>query len=794
MPLKNTIKPTIRHLLRDKSYLVVSVLSLSVGLTCCLFIFKYVQDELSYDRFHEDAERIFRIEREEIAEDGSALRHAFLHPDVSRVASELYPLIPEIELETRLMVTAGISVDVNGEIFADRVLAADSTFFKFFSFNLIEGNPQTVLKNPNSVIIARSTAEKYFGTSEVMGKNIGIRFWQESWEYEETLLTITGIAEDVPSNSHFPFDLVRSVPDAEHFSPNNYTSYLYIRVDENVSADELEEKMNDLYREHVPEDLASASRFLIQPMTAIHLHSSANGELSANSDITYVYLFTIIAFIILGIACVNFATLATSRSIKRVREIGMRKVFGAENSSLRAAFLLESLLLSFTGLCLAYFFAWHLLPYFNLLAGKEFLLPELISPSFLLWMAGITVITGIAAGLYPAVFMTGQKPASLLGKDITKGERGGLLWKSMVVIQLTISMALIGAVYIIHQQISFIHQKDLGFNKEGIITFFNHFGDQAETFLDQLNQHPNIEQTAGSGNIPGIRKMRGMYSIEVEGRSEPVTFDVSVAGHQFFDMYDISITQGRNFSDQLSSDFSEAFIINETAAEMLGWTEPLGKRINAFGRNGYVIGVIEDFHFLSLHNEILPMIFLMYDRPNVWLSVKISSGQQLSETLSFIEDRWKEFLPGVVFSYNFVDEQFARAYDSEQRARSLLFSFSVLAVIIAILGLFSFASYTMQQKNREIGIRKVLGASVYDILKLFYSGYVRLLIVSACIALPAGFIWMRSWFQNFSYKTEIGPDAFAVPLILALIILMVSVSYQALKGARRNPAETIRIE
>lgn len=351
---------------------------------------------------------------------------------------------------------------------------------------------------------------------------------------------------------------------------------------------------------------------------------------------------------------------------------------------------------------------------------------------------------------------------------------------------------MISGTYIIHKQIQFIFTKNLGFDKEQVITLPNYFNENVNLFIDQLEQNLNIEEITTSIFTPGANKSVMTTTVVAEGITNSMTFDVNVVGYNFFNTYSVPINQGRNFSEQLASDSTQAFILNEAAVKSLGWSNPLGKEINAWGRDGYVIGVVNDFHFVSLHSNIAPTVFLTYGRPFGNISVKIRSINQLSETLSFIKTRWDDLLPNTSFSYTFVDDQFAAVYESEQRAQSLFFIFSVLAILIAVLGLFSFASYTIQQKTREIGIRKVLGASVSDILKQFYTGYLKLLLIASLIALPIGYIWINNWLQNFSYRTEIEAGAFAIPLILAFLILILSVSYQVVKGALQNPAETIR--
>jgi len=788
MNFKNQIKPTLRRLLRDKTYLLVSILSLSAGLLCCLFIFNYVLDELSYDRFHQEADRIYRLELEAVTEDGVATRYA-------RYSVGWMNMFPEVERETQfLRIFSDMIIETNGNHFSEnRLITADSTFFQLFSFGLIEGNPQTALLNPNSVVISRSTAAKYFGRTNVTGETLLFRV---SGDDREVPLTIKGVVEDPPSNSHIAYDLIGSI-DVYKESPGIRNRYSYFKIHGNADVGELEKKISEQFEEQFKKrypDFAITNRLHLRPMTDIHLHSSALLEFSANSNAAYIYLFAVIGFIILGIACINFAMLAAARSAKRAREAGMRKVFGAGKSSLISATLAESLLLSFAGLILAVLLAWILLPHFNLLSGKHFTFAGLFSPSFLLLMAGVTVVTGTIAGFYPALLLAGNHAKTLLRENMFRGSRRGVLWKGMVIIQIAISIGLISATYIIHSQIDFIFTQDPGFDKEQIIIFQGNFGNQKQTFMDLLRRHPDIHYVTASMGTPGNKTPSSTY-VEAEGKTGSLTFDISVVDHYFFDTYGIPVIEGRNFSEELASDSTQASILNETAVETLGWTEPLDKKINikAWGREGYVIGVVKDFHFASFHNQIAPMVFI-YEQNWGEISAKIRSPGNLQEFLSYAEHTWNELLPGIPIRYEFFDERFAMVYETEQRAQSLFFSFSVLAIVIAVLGLFSFTSYMIRQKTREIGIRKVLGATLYDILKLFYTGYAKLLLIAILIAVPAGYLWMTNWLENFAYRTEIGADVLLISFGLVLIVLILSVSFQIVKGALQNPADVIRTE
>jgi putative ABC transport system permease protein len=790
--LKNVLKSTIRHLLRDKIYLLVSVLSLAAGLICCMFVFKYVQDELSYDQFHDDADRIYRIEYEAIMEDGFVSRFANLHGSV--LPEQLFSL-PEIDLKTRFARHAELTIEVNGEQFTEgNILAADSSFFDIFTFRFIEGNPEQAIAAPNSVVINQTIAQKYFKSTDAVGEVLIMKF-----QGQEVLLSITGVIEDVPSNAHFSFDIVTSEQVFENlygWSLNEIQqAYSYVRIFDGVSADQLEKKIHEIAVADNPEYLNRVTYYL-QALTDIHLHSSVRGELAANGNITTIYTLPLIALIILIIACVNFTTLATSRSLNRTNEIGIRKVFGALRSHLISSFLAEGVILSLCGLIIAWLLAFELLPLFNDLTGKSIGSAQLTELPFLLVMILTSFLIGCAAGIYPALILTKDKASSLLLKNSSTGFKGGIFWKGVIVSQFTTTIVLISASYVVHQQIAFIQNKDLGFDKEQIITFPNHFGENREAFINQLLQYSEIEHVAISSYIPGVSKTSGTAEVEAEDRTDALTFDWISVDHQYLDTYDISLKEGRNFSEMHPADAEQAFIINESAVKALGWEEPIGNRLSAFEREGQVIGVVEDFNFLSVHNDISPLLMVIYEPFHWTISAKIQSTEFLSETISHIENVWMDFLPDTPFTYNFVDDRFDAVYESEMKTRSIFFIFTMLAIGIATLGLFSFASFSMQQKTREIGIRKILGATINDILRHFYTGYFKLLMIAIAIALPVVLFWMNRWLQNFSGSGRMSPgaDVFAVPLLISLCIILVSVSYHVIREGLKNPVETIRSE
>ncbi|MEX0662253.1 MAG: ABC transporter permease [Balneolaceae bacterium] len=769
---------------------MISVLSLAVGLICCLFVFKYVQDELSYDRFHDNADRIYRIEYEAMMDDGYVSRFANLH---GSVLPEQLSSLSEIELKTRFTRHAELTVETNEEQFLEKnILAADSSFFRLFTFRFIEGNPERVLTTPNSVVLTETTSQKYFNTTSTVGEVLIMKF-----QGQEVPLTIVGVIEDVPSNTHFSFDMITDVAVAEKLYgwsiDEIQMAYSYIRVNEEVSANQLETKINELPKD--PE-ISRRITYYLQPLTDIHLYSSGQGELAPNGNSTTIYILPFIALIILAIACVNFTTLATARSMNRTNEIGIRKAYGAGRGQLIASFLTEGMILSLCGLVVALLLAFELLPYFNSLTGKSLTIAHLAELPFLLPMVLVAVVIGSVAGIYPALVLTKHNPSSLLLKYSSSGFKAGRFWKGVIITQFATTIMLISASYIVHQQVRFVLNADLGYDKEQIITFPNYLGEKPATFISQISQYPELEYVALSSYIPGVSKTSGTAEVEAEDRTNAITFDWISVDEHYLDTYGIALKEGRNFSKERPTDADRAFIINEAAVETLGWEEPIGKRLNAFGRDGQVIGVVEDFNLLSLHSEISPLFMVVYE-PYYWtISAKIRSSSQFPETISHIENVWKDFLPDVPFTYDFVDDRFAAVYESEQKTQSLFFVFSVLAMGIAMLGLFSFSSFSIRQKTREIGIRKILGASAYDILRLFYTGYFKLLMIAMAIALPFVLFWMNLWLQNFSESGRLNPgvDIFVVPLLVSLCIILATVSYQVIKEALRNPVESIRTD
>jgi putative ABC transport system permease protein len=794
--LRNNFKSTIRILSRDKIYLLISTISLSIGVLSCLFIARYVTDELSYDRFHTDFSKISRIETTLTRKDGRTNKYANLEGRNYKFIKDRILSISQINEVIRFATYGSLNIEINEQFFSEQeALAADSSFFNFFSFRFLRGNRKEALSYPNSAVITKALSEKYFGSSNAIGKSLLFRF-----QGNTVLLTITGILENIPETSHFLFNIVTSKDVFEKLykiSINEASlGYSYLKVINSGSTKEIEDQLNLIYTENKPADLNVEQTFSLRPIQDIHLKSSSLGELSTNSDTSLLYIFSIVGAIILGIASFNFSTLTIAKSIKRANEIGMRKIFGAQKQDILTAFVIESGVLTILSICVAYLLIWFFLPYFNLSIGKSIAYSDFFSPLFFIPLFLFVLIVGLTIGLYPAFLLYKRKLASLLKKKYLVDGKKNLLWKGMIIAQFSISIVLTIATYVIQNQIDYVSTRELGFNKEQIITFPNYFDDSRKksSFVEQLKKNPHISKITFSSYVPGTSKSTGTAVVTAEGISDEITFNWIAVDDEFFDLYGINVIEGRNFSRELSSDSTQAFVINETAKNILGWDNPLNKKINSFGRQGFVIGVVQDFNFLSLYSKIPPMIFVIYDQLNFTISAKLTSPQYFPDAIAFIENEWTEFHPGVAFSYKFVDDEFEAQYESEKKAQSILTIFSALALIIAFLGLFSFISYLIEQKTHEIGIRKVLGATIFDILKLFYGSYLRLFLISILISVPIVIIVMQKWLSSFYYRINIKPELILIPLTGIFLVFVFSISVQVTRGVTKNPIDSIKTE
>ena len=806
--LENYFRVTYRNILKQKGYALINILGLAIGLACCLLIMMYVYNKLRYDRFHEHSDRIYRLVqtmKSESRVDEGATTPFPAGPTLESVYSGY------IEASARLynLQVPKLSLGIREEerYFKEpNFFFADSTILEIFSFELIRGNPETALDAPQSVILTQKMAQKYFGDKDPIGRQL----YFEGRLY----LTVTGVMKELPDYSHLEVDFLASFTTLDEFYKSEYATswywnpcWTYLLLKDPSAAQSLERQLSDFadtyYHPNIPK--TDWVELGLQPITDIHLYSNRDQEIKANSNIRYVYIFSVIAALILVIACINFMNLATARSAGRAEEIGMRKVLGSDRWRLFLQFMTEAYLMSLAAILLAIGLVYVVLPFFNELLHTElsYLLFRngwVLSGLFLLFL-----IVGGLSGCYPAVVLSGQDPIRSLRGDLTKSKKGLLFRKALVVVQFSCSIILIIGTAIVYQQLNLLREKNLGFDKEQVVIIPTDLTRTIwfyDDFRQQLLQNANIRMVTGAKNVLGSRK--NMYhKYRPEGYAEPLSLPSIFVMHDFIETYDIKLLAGRSFSREYATDRTEAVIINEQAVRELEWDTPrdaLGKSFEYDRQQHYVIGVTENFNHTSLRRKIEPLILDMpddeYDIVSdiEYIAVKIN-GQKVEEVLDYIRSVWQEFDGTHPFEYFFHDQRLNRIYQREESMASITASFSILAIIVACLGLFGLASYTLEKRTREIGIRKALGASIPDIVSLLSREFLLLVLVSNLLAWPVIWFAASEWLENFPYRVELGTNAF---LIFAgagtgvLLISLLTVSYQSIKAALINPAETIR--
>ncbi len=804
---KNYLKTALRNLKRYKGYSFINLMGLAIGISCCIIIMIYIQDEFSYDRTTEDYDQIYRITLQVQTPDSGEIQTARTPPPW---APSLLEDFPEVENYVRFktpLVSWLVSREETNQRFNEKgFYFADNTVFDFFGFDLIKGHLQTALIEPRSIVLTESTAKKYFGDSDPMGQVLRL---DNAYDF-----LITGVMKDVPRNSHFSFDILASfstlsvIPiygGVEYASWRNGRGpdlYTYLKLMEGVSPEFLEDKMPEFLQNHIGNILNQMNvQFSphLQPLSEIHLRSNLDAEIRANSDIRYIYIFSAIAIFILIIACINFMNLSTARSASRAQEVGMRKVIGADRKQLIFQFLGETLFLAVLALFLSIILVFLFLPLFNSVSGKD-LQPVFWKPWIILGLVGITVFVGLVSGSYPALFLSSFHPAAVFRGAIKAGKTNVSLRKFLVVFQFTLSIVFIIGTGIVSTQLRFIKNKQLGFDKEQVVVL--PMGDPRArqiylTFKERALQDPNILAVSGTSSVPGglIGVLLMLPDNALPGQE--VTMEHFMVDHDFIDAMGIELIEGRTFSLEFPTDTMEAFILNEAAVKHLGWEgNVLNKRIVLHNfKEGRVIGVVRDFHANSLHQSIEPLILHIAPDPDAfWQLVVRIAPHDFDRILVSLEEAWSEIYPQDPFVYSFLDEDFDSLYRQEKQRGKVFLVFSILAIFIACLGLFGLASFTSEQRTKEIGIRKVLGASVESIISLLSIDFLKLVLVGNFVAWPVAYFVMNSWLGNFAYRVPMNMGIFFAAGLLALVIALTTVSFQAVKTALTNPADSIRTE
>ena len=797
--IQNYLKVALRNIKRSKGFSFINIAGLSVGMVCFILIMLFVKYELSYDRYHENADDIYRVV---MKTPGSIyLGTDWWNCTPGALKAALMGECPEISRIARVRGYGGMINHENMHNIENRFYIVDPEFLEIFTFPLIEGDPKTALSEPLNLLLTQEMAEKYFGDENPIGKILNL-----DGQYD---FRITGILKNTPANSHFKFDFLASFKTHDtiycgrknpvgQWGNNLYSTYIQVRKD--INRESFESKFP------VPEKKYSgretSAEFYVQPLMDIHLKSHMIGELEANGDIRYVYLFSAVAFLIMLIACLNYMNLSTARFAKRSKEVGVRKVVGAGRLDLIRQFLGESIVLSFISLSISIVFVKLLLLAFSSFVQRELSFEFFGSAYSLLSLICIAVAVGIVSGIYPAFFLSSFKPVSVIKNVFGAGSKANSsLRNSLVVFQFIISIALLFCTIVIYDQLKYINKKDLGFKKEHIVIvdiYDNNLRRNYEPLKNELLQYHKISDITVSRQSPAYITAAGSAEWEGETEDDDIIFYTTFVDYNFLDFYGIKLLEGRNFSKEITSDVGKAYILNKTAVETIGWEDPVGKRFRRREKElGVVIGVVDDFHFQEFRSKVQPLVIKRIDSNRAWtvgcFSIKISS-EDIPGTLSFIEEKYKEFSSDYPFTYSFLDEKIDRMYRSEQRLGKSFVYFTVLAVFIACLGLFGLAAFAAEQRTKEIGIRKVMGASVSNIILKLSLEFVKWVILANIIAFPVGYFGMNKWLQNFAYKIDIGIWTFILSGTLASIIALITVIHQVFKAATANPVDSLRYE
>ncbi|MCX6583204.1 MAG: ABC transporter permease [Candidatus Aminicenantes bacterium] len=788
--IRNYLLGALRDFKRHKGYSFINISGLTVGIVCFILMVLWVQDELSFDRYHENANEIYRV----IGKMNMASKTNLLVRTPNALGPALKNEFPEIINFTRSRVVQGWPVQCGEKKFLDDYIAwADASIFDMFTYNFVKGNPKTVFNDMHSVVITERLAKKYFADEDPMGKIISI---------SNDDFKVTGIIKNIPDNSSFFFDCIFPISNTEAYHHIDLDAWkgmrmfsTYIQLQKNSSRKELEKKIPGIIKKHDPE---SNMDIYLQPLTDIHLKSKFEADLYNynQGDIIYVYLLSIVALSILFIACFNYMNLSTARSEDRAKGIAIRKVAGASRMDIVKQFLGEAIILSLIALIFAVILVYYLLPVFNSLSGKHLTFGLLGRLPFLLGMVALAVVTGIISGSYPAFLLSSFRPAAMLkGSGSTQKKRGAYLRKTLVVVQFTVAIVLILSTVVIYAQLVFLRTKDLGFNPHNVVVF---------TAAHQLNQddegkkalfmsNPNVLNLC-LADAPMFLSERETDDVNWEGKNPGEKFTVYPAriDYGYIELYQMKLVEGRSFSKEFATDTS-AYILNETAVKMTGYKSPLGKRFWVNGREGTIIGVVKDFHHRSLYGKIIPAV-LMVPYEFGMASIRISPVN-IAETIRFLENIWNQINRGPYpFSYTFVDEKIANLYKSEQKIGAIAQLSTLITLVVSCLGLFGLALYTSRQRTKEIGIRKISGASVSGMVWLISKGFVQLAAVGLIIACPLAWYGMDKWLQNFAYRINIQWWMFVFTGVVALAIAFLTVSFQVIKAARANPIDSLRYE
>ena len=811
--LKNYLKIAWRNVLREKGYTFINVFGLAVGMACCLLIAVYVLHELSYDRFHEKADRIYRVVSDRRFGDQET-RTAMSPPALAELIARTFP---EVEQATRLWrdPPGTMIVRYGDRAFREEhVVYADSNLFEVFSFPLLQGNPRVALRDPYSIVITERAAHKYFGGEDPMGKTLALRVPADNdlWEYR-----VTGVAADPPSQSHLQFDFIASFSSHWMSRSDNLLGlelYTYLLLRGDAHPDALEERLpgvlDPLVRPQMQERLSTSFdalteaggryRFLLQPLTRIHLHSRLDDEFVLTGDVRYVYFFAALALFVLLLACANFVNLSTALATGRAKEVGVRKALGSGRGELIRQFLAESTLLSFLALLSAIFLAGALLPIFSQIGGKDL---AVTLPPFALTapvLVGFALLVGVVAGFYPAFVLSSFHAMTVLKAGGTAGGGPSRLRNVLIVFQLAVSVVLMVGTAVVDSQMRYVQDKRLGFEAEQVVVLEGAevMKQKIEAFKQEALALPGVTHATNSELVPSRPFSTAFFRTEAMPEDALVPLQYTYIGFDFVETFGLEMKEGRSLSRAYAGD-SLAVILNETAVERLGLQAPLGKQLVWPNESIYtIVGVVRDFHVASLRQEIGPVALLGPDprhtnRPNLLVSLRVATDD-LPRTITALGNMWQTFAPNEPFVYRFLDQDFDALYHQERLSGLLFRGFAAIAMLLACMGLFGIAAFVAERRTKEIGVRKVLGASALSIVVLLTKGFLKLVGIAFIVAVPVAYFAMNRWLEDFAYRIEIGPGVFLLAGGLAFLIALLTVSYQSIKAALADPVKSLRYE
>jgi putative ABC transport system permease protein len=785
---KNYLKTAWRNIVRHKGYSFINIFGLAVGIACCILIMVWVQNELSFDRFNSKADRIYRLYHELTLNSQTRTAPVASAP----MAPALRQSFPEVENAVRITSIGNTTVKFGEREFReDQVYLADNSIFEVFSLPMVQGDAKAALAAAYSAVISEKTAQRYFGAENPLGKLLK---FGDGHEY-----AITGVIKNVPANSHINFDILCSF--ASWIAENKQESemwarigiFTYVLLKPGTDWKSFTAKMDRLVEEKIGKDLkrvGGSMKFFLQPLMRIHLHSNFEFDIANIGDIKTVYLFSGVALFILLIACINFINLATARYANRALEVGLKKTLGASRGSL--------------AVLLACLFAALALPLLGSVSGQEFSPAIFLQPLYLFGFILFALMVGVLAGGYPAFFLSSFDPVQTLKGKLKAGAASSIFRRILVVGQFTISIALVIGTLTIFEQLRFIRNKHLGFNKEQVlvISLPRNGNISPATVREEIAATPGVDRAGLSAEVPGTGFSMTNFTPEGRTDKEALLMQMMEVDEQFLPALGMKIAKGRNFSKEMKTDAAEALLINETAAAQLGWPDPIGKSLSrpSIDANGQrttisrkIVGIVKDFHSLSLHQKIDPLVIANSAKNFALVSVRISS-KNTQAIISKLKEKWQRLFPNMAFDSFFLDEAFGRMYQTEERFNKIFTSFSVLAILISCLGLFGLAAYMTEKRTKEVGIRKVLGASTWQIMMLLSNEFSKWVLAANIIAWPLAYYFMSRWLQTFAYRTTIGIDVFFFSGLAALAIALLTVGYQSVKAARRNPVDSLRYE